>query len=564
MARPITPNTMVDHLKIALAQVNPTVGDIVGNVELVLKNRRSALSLGADLVIFPELVLSGYPPEDLVLKPAFQEQIAKGVENILGEMKREPGPDVLLPTPWVEQGRLYNAVLLLEAGEITAVRHKVELPNYGVFDEMRVFEKGPMPGPVSYKGVRLGVPICEDIWSEDVCECLQETGAELFLVPNGSPYERDKRDMRLNQVVARVQETGLPMAYINQAGGQDELVFDGASFVLGAGLDLDVVMPSFTEALCLTEWTRTAQGWQCAQQNLCEAPSDLASVYQAMVLGLRDYVNKNRFPGIILGLSGGVDSALSAAVAVDALGAERVRCVMMPSAYTSDESLEDAQTCAGLLKTRYETIPIGPAMDAYDAMLAPAFEGQDSDLTEENIQARCRGVLLMALSNKFGDMVLTTGNKSEISMGYATLYGDMCGGYSVLKDVYKTTVFALCHWRNQTRLSLFLGPPGRVIPERIITKPPSAELRADQKDCDSLPEYDELDAILERLIEGEVSVKEVVSHGFDAQTVKRVWRLLDRAEYKRRQAPLGVKITSRAFGRDRRYPITNGFTAFMT
>ena len=555
---------MVDHLKIALAQVNPTVGDIAGNVELVLKNRRAARATGADLVVFPELVLSGYPPEDLVLKPAFHEHISNGVKNILSEMKREPGPDVLLPTPWVEEDRLYNTVLLLEDGEITAARHKVELPNYGVFDEMRVFEKGPMPGPVAYKGVRLGVPVCEDIWSEDVCECLQETGAELFLVANGSPYERDKKDMRLNQAVARVRETGLPMAYINQVGGQDELVFDGGSFVLGAGLDLDVVMPSFAEALCLTEWHRTAQGWQCARQSLSEAPSDLASVYQAMVLGLRDYVNKNRFPGVILGLSGGVDSALSAAVAVDALGPERVRCVMMPSPYTSAQSLEDAQRCAELLGTRYETIPIDRAMHAYDAMLAPAFAGQTPDLTEENIQARGRGVLLMALSNKFGDMLLTTGNKSEMSVGYATLYGDMCGGYSVLKDVYKTTVFALSRWRNETRLPLFSGPAGPVIPERIITKPPSAELRAHQRDSDSLPDYDVLDAILERLIEGEISVEEVVSHGFDPQTVKRVWRLLDRAEYKRRQAPPGVKITSRAFGRDRRYPITNGFTAFMT
>jgi NAD+ synthase len=428
-----------------------------------------------------------------------------------------------------------------------------------VFDEKRVFTPGPLPGPINFRGIRLGVMICEDMWTSDAAECLAETGAELFIVPNGSPYEDGKFDTRTNLAVARVTEFALPLIYVNQVGGQDELVFDGASFVLNRDRSLAVQMPSFTEAMAITRWQRTGDGFRC-DEGRRDAPADrLEAIYQAMVLGLRDYVNKNRFPGVVLGLSGGIDSALSAAVAVDALGPERVRCVMMPSRYTSQESLDDAAECAQLLNVRLDSVSIAPTVDAFDGMLSPLFEGREPDTTEENIQARSRGIILMALSNKFGHMVLSTGNKSEMSVGYATLYGDMCGGYSVLKDVYKTTVFALSHWRNQQLPAGAMGPEGRVIPENIITKPPSAELKPDQTDQDSLPPYDDLDDILNGLVENEESVDDIVARGHDRDTVKRIEHLLYIAEYKRRQAPPGVKISRRAFGRERRYPITNRY-----
>ncbi len=549
---------MTDTLALALAQINPMVGDVPGNADKVRRARTEARRLGADLVVLPELALSGYPPEDLVLKHAFQTALRQQAEALAAETA-DGGPAVLLPTPWVEEGKLYNAVLLLEGGAIVGKRFKVDLPNYGVFDEKRVFAAGPMPGPLSFRGIRLGVPICEDIWKPDVVECLAETGAEMLIVPNGSPYELDKTDVRLQLAVERIAESGLPLAYVNQVGGQDELVFDGASFVLGADRMLKASLPAFREAIALTRWRRGNAGWVCEPGELAQPIDRIESVYQAMMLGLRDYVNKNRFPGVVIGLSGGIDSAITAAVAADALGPERVLTIMMPSPYTSQDSLDDAADCAKRLNIRLDSVSIGPAMQAFEQMLAPMFAGRNADITEENVQARARGVTLMAVSNKFGSMVVSTGNKSEMSVGYSTLYGDMCGGYSVLKDVYKTMVYAVSHWRNAHRPHGALGPEGVVIPERILTKAPTAELRPGQKDQDSLPPYDELDRILNGLIERDQGVDELVAQGEDRTTVTRVWRMLENAEYKRRQAPPGVKIGPRALSRDRRYPITNAF-----
>jgi NAD+ synthase len=554
---------MTDRLTITLAQLNPVVGAINDNIDKVREARHQAASEGADLVVCSELVVSGYPPEDLVLKPFFLKKVEDAVKAF-AEETGDGGPAVLLTAPWRDGGAIYNAALLLEGGKIAATRFKRDLPNYGVFDEMRVFEPGPMPGPIDFKGVRIGVPICEDIWTPDVPECLVESGAEILLVPNGSPYDIAKTDQRLQHVMARVTETGLPLLYVNQVGGQDELVFDGASFVINADHSLAVQAADWTEAVVTTQWHRGDDDvWVCEGGMLKKPSEGLESIYQAMTFGLRDYVEKNGFPGVLIGLSGGIDSALTAAVAVDALGPDRVRCVMMPSPYTSQESLEDAEEAAQLMGVQLNNVGIQPAMTAFEAMLKPVFGDAAADVTEENIQARSRGLILMGISNKLGYMLLTTGNKSEMSVGYATLYGDMCGGYSVLKDVYKTTVFDLCHWRNLSRLENFLGPVGRVIPERIITKPPSAELRPDQKDEDSLPAYDKLDDILRCLIEEEMSVEEIVARDHDPETVQRIWHMLDLAEYKRRQAPPGVKITHRAFGRERRYPITNSFRRIL-
>ena len=554
---------MTDRLTITLAQLNPVVGAITANIDKVRDARRKAAADNADLILCSELVVSGYPPEDLVLKPFFLDKVEAAVNEFAAETA-DGGPAVLLTAPWRNNGETYNAALLLEDGKIAATRFKHDLPNYGVFDEVRVFEAGPMPGPMDFKGVRIGVPICEDIWTPDVPECLEESGAEILLVPNGSPYDIEKNDQRLQHAIARVSETGMPMVYVNQVGGQDELVFDGGSFVINADHSLAVQAPDWQEAVLTTEWRRGVDGvWVC-EGGVSEKPSEgLKSIYQAMTLGLRDYVEKNGFPGVLIGLSGGVDSAITAAVAVDALGPDRVRCVMMPSPYTSQESLEDAAEAAKLMGVHLDDVGIQPAMSAFGEMLEPIFGDAAADVTEENIQARSRGLILMGISNKLGYMLLTTGNKSEMSVGYATLYGDMCGGYSVLKDVYKTTVFELCHWRNQHKPEGLLGPVGRVIPERIITKPPSAELRPDQKDEDSLPPYDKLDDILRCLIEGEMSIEEIVARGHEPDTVQRVWHMLDLAEYKRRQAPPGVKITHRAFGRERRYPITNSFRRIL-
>ncbi|GGJ08297.1 NAD+ synthase [Neoroseomonas lacus] len=555
---------MADTLRIALAQINTThVGALHANADRIRAARAEGARLGADLVVTPEFSVGGYLPEDLVRKPAYVAACAEVIATLAAETA-DGGPGLIVGGPWADGDRLYNAAFLLEGGKIAARRAKHELPNYGVFDEKRVFDAGPVPGPIPFRGFRIGLMVCEDWWLPTCAETLCETGAEMLLSINGSPFEADKHDrQRLPLAVTRVVETGLPFVFLAQVGSQDEIVFDGASFVLNPDRSLAALLPSFAEDVRLTEWRREGDRLVCVPGAVVPPPDTLGQVYAAMTLGLRDYVNKNGFPGVVLGLSGGIDSAISAAVAVDALGPDRVQAVMMPSPYTSPESLEDAAKCARLLGIRYDTIGIGPAMDAFAGMLAPTFGNRPPDITEENLQSRIRGVTLMALSNKFGSMLLTTGNKSEMSTGYATIYGDMCGGYSVLKDVYKTMVFALCRWRNANLPAGALGPAGAVMPERVITKPPSAELRPDQKDQDSLPEYEVLDAILEGLIEGEKSVDALVAEGLDRATVLRVWKLLDRAEYKRRQAPPGVKITPRAFGRDRRYPITNGFTALV-
>jgi NAD+ synthase len=549
---------MTDRLAIALAQLNPTVGGVETNADRILKAREEAARLGADLMLASELVVSGYPPEDLVLKPAFVDAAMAAVKR-LAQATSDGGPAMILGSPWRDQGKVMNAAMLLESGRIASIRYKHDLPNYGVFDEKRLFASGPLPGPMPFRGVRLGVMVCEDMWTPDAAECLQESGAELLLVPNGSPFEFEKHDIRIQLALARVTETGLPLAYVNQVGGQDELVFDGASFVVNADHSLAAQLPNFRETVALTRWRRSGEGWVCEQGPLEKPAEGLDAIYAAMMLGLRDYVGKNRFPGVLLGLSGGIDSALTAAVAADALGPDKVHAVMMPSPFTSRESLEDAAEVARLLGIRLDSVPIEPAMAAFDGMLKPIFNDMPRDTTEENIQARARGITLMALSNKFGHMVLSTGNKSEMSVGYSTLYGDMCGGYSVLKDVYKMTVFGLSRWRNQAMPAGALGPAGRVIPERVIAKPPTAELKPNQTDQDTLPPYAVLDDILDGIVEHELSVAEIVARGHDRATVLKVWRMVDTAEYKRRQAPPGVKITRRAFGRDRRYPITNAF-----
>jgi NAD+ synthase len=549
---------MTDRFRIALAQLNPLMGDIAGNLRKARAARAEAAKGSADLILFSELFIVGYPPEDLVLKPALQDDAREAIEKFAADTA-DGGPAVLIGTPWMQDGKLYNSCALLDGGRVAGMTFKVDLPNYGVFDEKRVFVPGPLPGPFNIRGVRIGVPVCEDIWTPEIVECLSETGGEILLVPNGSPFEAGKEDLRLNLIVARVKESGLPLVYLNQVGGQDEIVFDGASLICNADGKLALALPAWEERIVVTEWTRGAKGWVCAQGEIVKEEDRSTSIYHAMMLGLRDYVNKNRFSGVVLGLSGGIDSALSAAVACDALGAERVRCVMLPSRYTSKESLDDAEECAKLLGCRYESVPIEGAVDAFAAALREPFAGKNADTTEENIQSRIRGVILMAISNKFGPMVLTTGNKSEMSVGYATLYGDMCGGYNVLKDVYKTEVFRLSHWRNAHHPRGALGPTGRVIPERIITKPPSAELRDNQKDQDSLPPYDILDGILECLVENEMTFEATCAKGYHPATVKRVEQLLYTSEYKRRQAPPGVKITRKNFGRDRRYPITNAF-----
>ncbi|MCX7280527.1 MAG: NAD+ synthase [Alphaproteobacteria bacterium] len=548
---------MVDRYRIALAQLNPVVGDIAGNLARARAARAGAMD--ADVILFSELFIVGYSPEDLVLKPALQEDARAAVEELARDTE-DGGPAILMGAPWALHGELFNAVAVLDGGKIQGVTFKFELPNYGVFDDKRVFHRGPTPEPVTVRGVKLGIPICEDIWKQDVTIWLADAGAEIFCVPNGSPFEAGKEDVRLKLAASRIHETGVPLIYLNQLGGQDEVVYDGASFVLNADGKIAVALPSWNEQVAITDWQRDGSGkWICAPGDTFVAQDRSSQVYHAMVLALRDYVNKNRFPGVVLGLSGGIDSALSAAVAVDALGADRVRCVMLPSRYTSRESLEDADACARMLGVTYETIEIERAVAAMGETLAAPFAGTKTDTSEENIQSRLRGVILMALSNKFGPMVLTTGNKSEMSVGYATLYGDMCGGYNVLKDIYKTEVFRLSHWRNQNSPAGALGPHGRVIPERIIEKPPTAELKPNQTDQESLPPYDILDGILECLVEHECSFEQTVAKGFDPATVKRIEHLLYVSEYKRRQAPPGVKISSRNFGRDRRYPITNAF-----
>ena len=564
-------------LRLALAQLNPTVGDIAGNAALIRRARATAARDDAHLVAFSELVLVGYPPEDLVLRPSLLDAADHALRELAAETA-DGGPALLVTAPWRSAGAVYNAVYLLADGEIKAIRAKHELPNYGVFDEKRVFKPGPLPQPIDFLGLKLGVPICEDVWLRPVAAALAEAGAEILIVPNGSPFELGKVEQRLELARERAAETGLAMVYLNQVGGQDELVFDGGSFIADSTGTHVAALPAWEEAVVTVAFRRNGNR---LEPIACDAapcytsaaritrpfsngivdPTDveLAETYAAMTLGLRDYVTKNRFPGVVLGLSGGIDSAISAAVAVDALGADRVHCVRLPSRFTSAASQDDAEECAALLGVALMTLPIADTVAALEATLAPLFAGRAPDATEENLQARARGVLLMALSNKFGWMVLTTGNKSEMSVGYATLYGDMCGGFSVLKDVYKTTVFALSSWRNRARLPRALGPAGCVIPKAIIVKPPTAELRPNQTDQDSLPPYDMLDGILQGLIEREEPALDIAARGYPLDMVRRVQHMLYVAEYKRRQAPPGVKISPRNLSRDRRYPITNAF-----
>ena len=473
---------MPDTLKITLAQLNQSVGDLAGNAASMLAARERAA--GSNLIVFPELQLIGYPPEDLVLKPALIQRAAAELDK-LAKATSSTGPAMLVGSVFVQDGALHNGIALLEQGKVAAIRFKHELPNYGVFDEPRVFTPGPLPEPIVFKGTMIGLPICEDIWLPAVCKHLADFGAELFISVNGSPYEIDKDTLRIDGVAKRrAASTGLPLAFLNRVGGQDELVFDGASFVVNGDGSLAVQLTDWEEQEVTTNWTKTATGWRCDRGEIAPLAEHPEDIYCAMVLALRDYVNRNRFPGVVLGLSGGIDSAICAAIAADALGPERVHCIMLPSRFTSQESLDDAAECARMIGCKLDTIPIQPAVAGFDTMLAGSFADTQVDITEENIQSRIRGVTLMALSNKFGPMLMTTGNKSEMSVGYATIYGDMAGGYNPLKDAYKTTVFAISNWRNTRRPKIGLGPDGPVIPRNIIAKPPSAELRPDQKDSE--------------------------------------------------------------------------------
>jgi NAD+ synthase len=546
---------LIDRLIIAAVQANPKVGDIRGNEAIARERMSEAAALGADLTVFSELFLIGYPPEDLALKPAAVAGCVDALHRLAADTAQ--GPACLMTLPWPhEDGRPRNAVALLAGGEVKDVAFKIDLPNYGVFDEKRIFAAGERPLLFDLAGVRLGAPVCEDIWGSGPAAQLAAGGAEMLLVPNGSPYRRTADDERLIVARTRVAETGLPLIYVNQIGGQDELVFDGGSFALQADTSFAMRLPMFEEAVAVSIWERRDAAWRCIEAPLTDWPSGPEEIYRAMVIALRDYVRKSGFKGVLLGLSGGVDSALSLVVARDALGADAVRAYMLPSRYTSRESLEDAAACASAVGVSLEEISIVPGVEALDAMLAGPFTGLAHDSTEENIQARLRGLTLMALSNKLGLMLLTTGNKSEMAVGYATLYGDMCGGYNVLKDLYKVQVYDICRWRNQHPV---YGSVANPIPERVLTKSPSAELRPNQTDQDSLPPYETLDAILHGLVEEEATLDEIVARGYDAATVERVQNLLYGAEYKRRQAAPGLKIGGRAFGRDRRYPLVNGF-----
>ncbi len=546
---------MAGRFRLTLAQLNPTVGDLAGNRAKALAAHRDGAAAGADFVALPEMFLIGYQPQDLVLKPAFTAHAMAEVATLAAECA--DGPPLGIGLPWAESGKLHNVYAILAGGRIEAIARKHHLPNYNVFDEPRLYAPGPISGPFAIGPLRMGTPICEDAWYDDVTETMAECGADLLMVPNGSPYRRNKFDVRMNLMVARVVETGLPLAYLNFVGGQDDQVFDGGSFVLNPGGGLAVQLPVFEEAIAHVDFAQGNAGWRAAAGPLETLPGVTELDYRAMVLSLRDYMGKSGFSRALLGLSGGVDSALVAAIAADALGPENLRCVMLPSEFTSEASIEDAAAVAGALGCRLDTLSIEAGRAAIETTLAPLFEGRAPDVAEENIQSRLRGLLLMALSNKFGEMLLTTGNKSEVAVGYATIYGDMAGGYNPLKDLYKTRVFESCRWRNANHRAWMMGPRGEVIPPRVIDKPPTAELRAGQKDEDSLPPYAVLDAILERLIEGDAGVADIVAEGFDRETVKKVERLLYLSEYKRFQSAPGTRLTRHAFWLDRRYPIVN-------
>jgi len=549
---------VTDQLRIALAQLNPKVGDLPGNLELARKALADARAAGADILLLSELFLTGYFPDDLLFKPQFVADAMAAAKTLAGETA---GGDValVLPSIWQDQAGLHNAVLVAEKGEITAIRYKRELPNTDVFYERRYFNPGPLPLPVTIKGVSVGIPICEDIWHAAVCEHLAMRGAEIMLCPNGSPYWTDKQHVRKELVRARVAEDRVPMLYLNQVGGQDELVFDGASFAIEPGDRLVLQGKSFVPDFILSDWVRGENGWTCTDGRIEPLTSVEEAPWRAAVLGLRDYVLKNGFSHVVLGLSGGIDSAVVAAIAVDAFGPEKVHCIMLPYRYTSQTSLDDARDCAERLGVRYDVVAIGGPVDEALHELAPIFAGRPFDIAEENIQSRMRGTVLMAVSNKLGSMLLTTGNKSEMGVGYATIYGDMNGGYNPLKDMFKMQVYALAAWRNAHRPGDCLGPEGEIIPPAIIAKAPSAELRPDQTDQDSLPPYPVLDDILTCLVEEEMSLGEIAARGHDAALVKRIERLVNIAEYKRRQAAPGPKLSPRAFGLGRKYPITNGY-----
>ncbi|MCS6760867.1 MAG: NAD+ synthase [Candidatus Devosia symbiotica] len=549
---------MTDRLRIALAQLNPKVGDLQGNLALARTALADAVATKADILMFSELFLSGYFPDDLLFKPQFIRDAMQAARDLVADTA---GTNValVLPSIWRDKTGLRNAAIVAENGEITTIRLKRELPNTDVFYEQRYFTAGPLAMPVLVKGVPIGIPICEDIWHASVCEHLAMHGAEIMLCPNGSPYWTDKQHIRKELVRARVAEDDVPMLYLNQVGGQDEIVFDGASFAIEPGNKLVLQGKSFATDFIVSDWVRGDDGWTCTNGEVTGLTITDEAPWLACVLGLRDYVHKNGFRQVVLGLSGGIDSAVVAAMAVDALGAENVHCIMLLYRYTSEASLIDAKACAENLGVRYDIISIGNPVDQALAELAPIFADCPADLAKENIQSRMRGVVLMAVSNKLGSMLLTTGNKSEMGVGYATIYGDMNGGYNPLKDMFKMEVYRLADWRNTHVPGGCLGPEGEVIPRAIIDKAPSAELRPDQTDQDSLPPYSVLDAILKGIVEDELSLAEIVAQGYEPALVQRVEHLVNIAEYKRRQSAPGPKLTPKAFGMGRKYPITNGY-----
>ena len=554
----MTKKLIENDLTLAVAQFNPVVGDIEGNLNLALQAHSQASEAGAHLLLFTELFISGYPPEDLVLKPSFIETCEKALAKLA--LATATGSGIIVGVPIRRKGRVYNAAVVLDGGQIVAECLKFDLPNYSEFDEKRVFSAGPRPKPVGFRGIKIGLPICEDIWNDDeVAARLAENGAEIILVPNGSPYDREKPELRYEVVKKQVLKSSLPIVYANEIGGQDELVFDGGSFAFNANGALAFQMKHFQSELAFSHWQKQNGKWSCVSGPQEKLLHDTAADYQACVLGFGDYVNKNRFKSVVLGLSGGIDSALCAAIATDALGPERVHAIMLPYNYTSSQSIKDAEECAKMLGCRYDTVPIAKPVEGFEQALQALFRGTAVDTTEENLQSRTRGTILMAVSNKFGAMVVTTGNKSEMSVGYATLYGDMNGGFNPIKDIYKMQVYGLSNWRNNHFPANGLGPKAAVIPQNIIDKAPTAELRENQKDEDSLPPYPVLDDILRCLVDEEMSVSEIVKRGHPRDLVQKVEHLLYVSEYKRRQSAPGVKISHKNFGRDRRYPITNRF-----